>query len=153
MQSQPPMTTFCGVNAHFQNGIAERVIGDLLESARKQLLDARACWPAVVHFALWPYALRNAALLHNSLPVLEDGTSRLDIQLNLSRVQYEACAHFHGPSVCVTKCISLRQIPTQMVSMHQIRSQSRTQSYPCKECLPGIQFDDCVHISTIPLSV
>jgi hypothetical protein len=34
--------TFCGVNAHFQNGIAERSIGDLSESARKQLLHARA---------------------------------------------------------------------------------------------------------------
>jgi hypothetical protein len=32
-----------------------------------------------MHFALWPYALRNAALLHNSLPVLEEGTSRLEL--------------------------------------------------------------------------
>jgi hypothetical protein len=32
-----------------------------------------------VHFALWPYPLHNAALLHNSLPVLEDGTSRLEL--------------------------------------------------------------------------
>ncbi len=46
--------TFCGVNAHFQNGIAERTIRDLSESARKQLLHAHARWPAVVHFALWP---------------------------------------------------------------------------------------------------
>jgi hypothetical protein len=67
------------VNAHFQNGIAERAIRDLLESTRKQLLHACACWPAAVHFALWPYALRNAALLHNSMPVLEDGTSRLEL--------------------------------------------------------------------------
>jgi hypothetical protein len=71
--------TFCGVNAHFQNGIAEHAIRDLLESAHKQLLHACACWPAAVHFALWPYALRNAALLHNSLPVLEDGTLRLEL--------------------------------------------------------------------------
>ncbi len=34
--------TFCGVNAHFQNGIPERSISDLFESARKQLLHARA---------------------------------------------------------------------------------------------------------------
>jgi hypothetical protein len=67
--------TFCGVNAHFQNGIAERSIRKLSKSACKQLLHARACWPQAVHFALWPYALCNAALLHNSLPVLEDGTS------------------------------------------------------------------------------
>jgi hypothetical protein len=44
--------TFCGVNAHFQNGTAEHAIQDLSESARKQLLHDRACWPAMVHFAL-----------------------------------------------------------------------------------------------------
>jgi hypothetical protein len=71
--------TFCGVNAHFQNGIAERSIRDLSESARKQLLYAHARWPQAVHFALWPYALRNATLLHNSLPVLEDGASKLKL--------------------------------------------------------------------------
>jgi hypothetical protein len=71
--------TFCGMNAHFQNGIAEHAIWDLSESARKQLLHAPARWPAAMHFALWPYALRNAALIHNSLPVLEDGTLRLEL--------------------------------------------------------------------------
>jgi hypothetical protein len=37
--------TICRVNAHFQNVIAKQAIRDLLESARKQLLHARACWP------------------------------------------------------------------------------------------------------------
>jgi hypothetical protein len=71
------------VNAHFQNGIAERAIQDLSKSAHKQLLHAHALWPAAVHFTLWPYALRNAALLHNSLPVLEDGTSRLELSSSI----------------------------------------------------------------------
>jgi hypothetical protein len=66
--------TFCGVNAHFQNSIAERAIWDLLESTHKQLLHDHGCWPEAVHFALWPYALHNTMHLHNSLPVLEDGT-------------------------------------------------------------------------------
>jgi hypothetical protein len=70
---------FCGVNAHSQNGIAEHAIWDLSESACKQLLHAYACWPAAVHFALWPYALRNANLLHNSLPMLENGMLRLEL--------------------------------------------------------------------------
>jgi hypothetical protein len=61
--------TFCGVNAHFQNGIAEKAIRDLRESARKQLLHARQRWPAAIHLALWPYALRSAVSLHNTLPV------------------------------------------------------------------------------------
>jgi hypothetical protein len=71
--------TLCGVNAYFQNGIAERAIWDLSESAHKQLLHACACWLAAVHFALWPYTLHYAAFLHNSLPVLEDGTLRLEL--------------------------------------------------------------------------
>jgi hypothetical protein len=47
--------TFCGANAHFQNGISKHTIWDLLESAHKQLLHAHACWPVAVHFAFWPH--------------------------------------------------------------------------------------------------
>jgi hypothetical protein len=39
-ESNRQRLTFCGVNAHFQNGIAERAIRDLADSARKQLLHA-----------------------------------------------------------------------------------------------------------------
>jgi hypothetical protein len=72
--------TFCGVNAHFQNGIAEKAIWDLHESVRKQLLlHAQHWWPAAIHLALWPYALRYATYFHNTLPILDDGTSRLEL--------------------------------------------------------------------------
>jgi hypothetical protein len=71
--------TFCGVNAHFPNGIAKQAIWNLLESARKQLLHACAHWLEAIHFALLPYALRNVAYLHNNLQVLENGTSRLEL--------------------------------------------------------------------------
>ncbi len=70
---------FCGVNAHFRNGISEQAICDLLQSACKQLLYVRTCWPKAVHFALWLYALCNAMHLQNNLPVLEDGTLRLEL--------------------------------------------------------------------------
>jgi hypothetical protein len=88
------------VNAHFQNGIAERAIRDLSESARKQLLHARACWPAAVHLSLWPYALRNVALLFNTMPMLEGGTSRLEqfssirIGANMKHVHTFGCPVF-----------------------------------------------------------
>ncbi len=67
---------------------------------RKQLLHACACWPAAVHFALWPYILHNAALLHNSLPMLEDGTLRLElfssiqVGCNMKHVHTFACLVF-----------------------------------------------------------
>jgi hypothetical protein len=80
--------TFCGVNAHFQNGIAETAIQDLSKSARNQLLHTRQRWPQVVSIAFWPYALCYTAHLHNVLPVLKDGRSRLEmfssIQVGLS---------------------------------------------------------------------
>jgi hypothetical protein len=41
---QRQQLTFCGVNAHFQNGIAKQAIRDLSESAHKQLLHAHAHW-------------------------------------------------------------------------------------------------------------
>ncbi len=78
-ESNRQRLTFCGVNAHFQNGIAEHAIHGLSDRACKQLLHAHSQWPAAVNFALWPYALRNAALLHNIVPVLENGTSRLEL--------------------------------------------------------------------------
>ncbi len=70
--------TFCGVNAHFQNGIAEKAIRNLRKSARKQLLHAQQKWPAAIHLALWPYTLGNTVYLDNTLPVLGDGTSRME---------------------------------------------------------------------------
>ena len=37
--------TYCGVNAHFQNGITEKTIRDLQEQARTMLLFAVHKWP------------------------------------------------------------------------------------------------------------
>jgi hypothetical protein len=71
--------TFCGINAHLQDGIAKKAICDLCESARKQLLHACQRWPATIHLALWPYALQYATYLYNTLPILKDGTSQLEL--------------------------------------------------------------------------
>jgi hypothetical protein len=78
-ESQGQKLTFCGVNAHFQNGITERAICNLSKSARKQLLHTRQCWPQAVSTALWPYALRHAAHLSNVLPTGKDGKSKLKL--------------------------------------------------------------------------
>jgi hypothetical protein len=66
--------TYCGMNAHFQNGIAEKRIRDLQEPARKQLMHAKARWPAAVTTNLWSYALRNTHHMKNSMPDSKDGT-------------------------------------------------------------------------------
>ena len=57
---------FCGVNAHFQNGRAEKRIRDLQDQGRTQLLHAKHRWPSMIDAALWPYALRTANHVHNN---------------------------------------------------------------------------------------
>ena len=43
---------FCGVNAHFQNGIAEKSIRDITEARRKMLLHAKMIWPRAIDLSL-----------------------------------------------------------------------------------------------------
>jgi hypothetical protein len=59
---------YCGVNAHHQNGIAERQIRSIFDRARTMLLHALNKWPDVVTVSLWPYALWLAVDLHNATP-------------------------------------------------------------------------------------
>jgi hypothetical protein len=49
--------SFCGVNAHFQNGIAERRIRELQDQARTNLVFAQHRWPAAISSHLWPSAV------------------------------------------------------------------------------------------------
>jgi hypothetical protein len=143
------------VNAHFKNGIAKRSICNLLQSARKQLLHARACWLQAVHFALWPYALRNAVLLHNSLPVLEDGTSRLElfssirVGCNMMHVHTFGC-----PVFALQKSTSFKQSIATMVTLRApCWSQSWTKPNACEECLPGTQLNYWVCLTTVSLTL
>ena len=71
--------SFCGVNAHFQNGIAEKAIRDLTEATRKQLLFAKSRWPEAVDMSLWPYALRQAACNDYLVPLNDEYMSKLDV--------------------------------------------------------------------------
>ena len=60
--------SFCGVNAHHQNGRAERRIRDVTEGARTALLHASHRWPKAIHPALWSCALKHYVNLRNNLP-------------------------------------------------------------------------------------
>lgn len=78
VKEQGQTISYCGVNAHFQNGIAEKRIRDLQETTRKELLHAKHRWPEAIELSLWPSALRNANHLRNTLPDKEDASSPLE---------------------------------------------------------------------------
>ena len=49
--------SFCGVNAHHQNGKAENRIKDVSDGARTALLNISHRWPKAITPALWPATL------------------------------------------------------------------------------------------------
>ena len=65
--------TFAGVDAHHQNGMAERKIRELQEMARSMLIHASKRWDKTVTAALWPYAVRMATYALNETPSFQDG--------------------------------------------------------------------------------
>ena len=87
--------TLCGVNAHFQNGIAEKRIRDLTERARTSLLHAMNRWPSAVSIHLWPYALRFANDTYNAAPSIKSGRTPLESFSN-TRVHPQVL-NFHPP--------------------------------------------------------
>ena len=79
VRQQNQSVTYCGVNAHFQNGVAEKRIRDLQDHTRTAILHATARWPAAISTYLWPYALRTANDVLVSAPRQKDGKSAMEL--------------------------------------------------------------------------
>lgn len=80
-RSQGQKLTFAGVNAHHQNGIAEKRIRDLQELTRSALIHASKRWPQAITANLWPYAFRQANKILNETTLLKDPAGRSATQL------------------------------------------------------------------------
>lgn len=78
VDDQGQTISYCGVNAHFQNGIAEKRIRDLQEKARTMLVHAKTKWPHAITPNLWPYALREACHVMNEVPDDQSMSSKLE---------------------------------------------------------------------------
>ena len=79
--------SFCGVNAHHQNGIVERHIRKITESSRTMLLHAERLWPEAISPILWPFAIKYAAHIHNNLSLKKERIRSNDF---LARIQLKA---------------------------------------------------------------
>ena len=59
---------FCGVNAHHQNGVAERAIKTVSDISRAMMLHASVHWKDGIDSSLWPMSTTYAAYIHNHFP-------------------------------------------------------------------------------------
>jgi len=73
--------TFAAVNAHHQNGIAERRIRQLQDQARSMMIFAKSRWPKCIDVALWPYAMLMACDSINLTPSMQDPQRRSPMQI------------------------------------------------------------------------
>jgi len=98
IQSKNQSISYCGVGAHFQNGIAEKRIRDLQESARTMMIHAAHKWPEAHSVALWPYAIRLANEILNCTPRTDrnqsspvEGFSRTRVRPKVKNFHHFGC--------------------------------------------------------------
>lgn len=118
--------SFCGVGAHHQNGIAERRIRDISESARTMLLHAAHRWPKTITSNLWPQAVKHATNIRNALPRIGKQQSPISIFSNTDVEPNTKHFHTFGCPVYVL------QAPLQTLKPHpKWEERSRVGIYLC----------------------
>ena len=77
-QAKHQSLSYCRVNTHFQNGIAECCIRVLQEQTRTSMLYAMKKWKKMVLICLWPYTMRHANDVTNVMPRMGEELSPLE---------------------------------------------------------------------------
>ena len=124
--------SFCGPNAHHQNGKAENRIKDITTHARTALLHTAHRWPKAVNAHLWPAALKHYTNVRNSLPTEFVTSQRIGRKRifesahgsplsKFSGTEVEPnLDHFHPlPSLCARRLASSSTSSQQMVGSKQ----------------------------------
>jgi len=95
VRSKTNSLPFTGVNAHHQNGIAERRIEELQVMARTMLIHAHRRWPSAITANLWPYAIRMASDAMNATPRLQDLNHATPVELFAKTTVVSNPKHWH----------------------------------------------------------
>jgi hypothetical protein len=104
VQLKSQSLSYCGVNAHFQNALAEKRIRDLQDATRTMLVHAKHRWPAAITPHLWPHALRLANDIHMNTPL---SSGKAPIELFSQIASATDPKHFH-PFGCPVYALSDR---------------------------------------------
>ena len=56
--------SFCGINAHWQNGILEQYNGVVCAAVQTMLLHAQTFWPNHISNEMWPFAVQHVVNLY-----------------------------------------------------------------------------------------
>ena len=94
--------TYCDVNPHFQNGVAEWKICNIQEYTWTALIYTCNKWPSMVTIHLWPYAMRHYYNISNS--TTQVGTTLSPYVLFLGMMVAPKICHFHSldaPLTCL----------------------------------------------------
>jgi hypothetical protein len=71
-----------GVNAQFQNGVAERRIRDLSDRERTSLFHAKERGSKAISVCLWPYEVRHRNEVHKATQKISKRASPIEISLS-----------------------------------------------------------------------
>ena len=88
-RSQCQSITFCGIEGHHQNGIAERYIKSLTLGGRTLLLHAKRMLPEYISTMLWPFAIKCFEDRMNHLTCNKDGQTPYHLLAGLDTTELD----------------------------------------------------------------
>ena len=99
----------CGVNAHHQNGKAEKRICDLQDHARVLIMQACHKWPRAISLHLWQYVIQVEKEARNYLPCTTKGMLLISAFAGNNDVPKISHLHMFGCPTYVNKLQAKRK--------------------------------------------
>ena len=111
---------YFGVNTHFQNGRADKIIRDLQTMERKIIIHAKGQWPESIHPSLWTYILLIAVHVHKNVPNAAYASSHIEAFTRISVSPQSSHYHTFGfPSYMLTTEDEKRICPSRHMVFNQ----------------------------------